>query len=159
LILAQRRLVRLPLVVLVIKILDRFVIQQTIGNPPARLVVESVHILPELGPPLGDADGEPDVRPDRGQYGGGVADPELIPHAAGDDAHLDDGGDGIEDHGVQDEGNASISPFDDATERAGISIEVELHVEGVDVIEGRSSHGADGGLRDVREDGVSRLLE
>ena len=81
----------------------------------------------------------------------------LLAHLS--DSHFDERREGVEDHAVEDEGDAAIAPVEDAAQGAGVAVEVVGEVEGVDVVEGRAADGADGHLGDVCEDGVGEFLE
>mmetsp|Transcript_11240 Transcript_11240/g.31745 ORF Transcript_11240/g.31745 Transcript_11240/m.31745 type:complete len:443 (+) Transcript_11240:2838-4166(+) len=154
----QPLLVLLHLVRLVVEVLDGLVVEQTVHHPARGLVLQPVHVPPELRPPLGNPHRVGRVRPDGRQDHRRVGGPEVVRHQSRHDANLQGRRDDVEDHGVQHEADRAVAPIQHPAELAGVAREMELHVEGMDVVEDRPTDAADGILRDVGEGGVAQLL-
>ena len=107
LILEQRLPVPPHLVLIIIKVLDRLIVDQTVDGLVAGLVLGSVHVDAELGAPLGACQSERGVAGDAADADEGVFDAEAVPEDAGDQSDLDNGWHHVEDEGVQDEADAS----------------------------------------------------
>ena len=143
----------------VVEVLDRLVVQQRVDRLGMRAGVQIVHLLAELGAPLGHRHGEDDVDHQRGQRDPGEGRVELDRQDTQHQAHLDQGGQDAVERVRNERLHTARAALDVARHAAGLALQVEAQAQRVQMLEDLQGDAARCALGGLGEDQLTQLGE
>ena len=151
--------VALQLPALVIEILDRLIVDQTVDGARVGGGVEFIGLAPDLGSPVGDGNGEQDIQTQSGQGDGsehgGVTGDQDAENEGDLDQRRQYGVDRVADQAAHRPG----ATFDVAGEAAGLSFQMKAQRQGVQVFEYLQGDRTLGALRHAGKNDLPQFGE
>ncbi|CAG9941258.1 unnamed protein product [Clonostachys rosea f. rosea IK726] len=159
LVLLQGVVVPHDLELLVVEVLDGLVVDERVHGQRRPLVISSVGLAPELGPPRRRPDGECRVSRHRQDCDGRKLEAVLPGQDPAHHADLQSRRQQVEHHARQQEADALRTAVQRPRQPSRLLGEVEVEVQAQQVLKHVARDAAYGLLRDAREDGIAQLLE
>ncbi|KAF1730746.1 hypothetical protein CRV24_008816 [Beauveria bassiana] len=158
-VLFERLVVASHLKLFIVKVLDRLVVDERVDRDCRRLVIGCVGLTTKLCAPGRGPNGKGRVADHGQRRDGGKLGAVLPGQDAADHANLERRGQDVKDHAREQEADALGAAVNGARQAARLLGQVKGEVEAQQVAKDVARDGANGLLRDRREDGVAQLLK
>jgi len=155
----ERGVVAAVFVALVVEVFHRLEIEQAVHRLGVGLRVQRIHLMTVLHAPVGDGEGKGDI--DRHGDEGDDGKPRVVLHQQhrGDQRHLDQRRQDVEQHVVEQRGRGAGTALQVAGDGAGLALQVKAQTEGVQVLEKGDRQPAHDAVAHAGEHHVAQFVE
>jgi hypothetical protein len=159
LILVESSIIATNLELLVVEVLDRLVVDETINSHGGALVVGSISLLSELGSPGSGQDGESRVGQHRANSRTGKFEAELVGQNSTDKTDLESSRDDVKHHAREQEVDALGTSVDSPRQPSRLARKVKVEIQLEQVLKNIGRNPANSLLRHTSKDSIAKFLE